>query len=214
MRLNTDNERVFDRIRRHLSGTQRLSDHAEPLMEYCERVIEEGNRKGVLAGTDKDGNPAPTLHYRPVTPGGRKPTVAERLGQHPRKKRGDYAGKGAYKAFRPDVLANNNLSSRAYRQLGGPYLAPRGQFSRIITNLMTAHGRDPSDPNVWFATGAWVEVVTVKGDRFLSYHFDGLVPGTDGAFDLRGIRPDDMKEIERAKHEWAMLTIREIWSAA
>src|SRR5271166_2492250 len=124
--ISSDNERVFDRVVRHLKGTRQLLDHAEPLMKYARLVIEEGNRRGVLEGTDKDGNPAPALHYRPVTPGGKKLTVPQRLGQHPRKRRGDYAGKGWY----PGLRLNNNLTIKEYRQLAGPYLAPRGVLSR------------------------------------------------------------------------------------
>lgn len=170
------------------------------LMESWERIMEEGNRKGVLAGTDKDGISAPPLLYRPVG-GVRKLTVAQRLGQRPNLKRGKYAGTGSS----PGILPNNNLSTSEYRHLAGPRLAPRKQFSRVITNAATGHGRDPDNPYAWFAELAWIDVVNVKGEHFLHYHFDG-----DGQakYDLRGVRPADVEKLRDSLRSWAKLVIR------
>lgn len=196
---------AIGRLKSRLLAIHNMADNLGPLMENWERLIEVGNRKGVLAGTDKDGNPAPTLSYRPFIRLGRKLTVAQRLGQHPNKRRGEYFGRG------PAASGwNNNLSSSEYRKLDGPRLAPRKQFSRVITNFMTGHYRDPSTPSKWVATGAWVDVVNVKGDKFLHYHFDG-----DGQlpYDLRGVRPDDVEQCKQALREWAKLQIRESYKA-
>jgi hypothetical protein len=44
----------------------RLADpDATPLMFAWSRTIEEDNRKGVLAGTDRDGKPLAPVAYRP-----------------------------------------------------------------------------------------------------------------------------------------------------
>jgi len=90
------------------------------LMESWERRLEEGNRKGVLAGLDKDGHPAPKPSYRPVNP--KKLTLSQRLGQRGNLRRGKY---------NPGVGAG--LTTAEYRRLTGPCLAPRKQFSRSIT---------------------------------------------------------------------------------
>lgn len=180
-----------------------IADHAGPLMERWERVIEEDNRQGVLAGLDKDGNPAPPLRYRPKG-NALKLTAAQRLGQRGNKRRGQYMGSG------PAASGwNNNLSTSEYRRLDGPRLAPRRQFSRVITNLVTDHGRDG---NVWFAEGSWLDVVSRKGIRFLRFHFDGSsrLP----KYDLRGVRPAGKAKLLESLVAWAKLEIRERFNKA
>lgn len=186
------------RLQSKLVAISHIADHAGPLMERWERVIEADNRKGVLAGLDKDGNPpGRPLIYRPVGKGV-KLTVAQRLGQSPNKRRGIYMGHGPAASG-----LHNNLATSEYRKLTGPRLAPRRQFSRVITNLRTGHGRDGL---VWYAEGAWLEVVTPKGRHFLHYHFDG-----EGQlrYDLRGVRPEGRRLLLDALREWAKLEIRE-----
>ncbi len=178
-----------------------------PLLEHWERRLEEGNRKGVLAGTDGNGNPMIPVTYRPNGQG-RKLTVAERLGQRPNLRRGKYAGIGAAQG---GLRANNNLTSTAYRQLDGPPLAPRRQFSRVITNAATANYPDVTQHGVWYVELAWGDVVSPKGFRFLPVHFNGLPLGRGGPCkrrDLRGIRPATRELMLRAFRSWAMLTIR------
>ena len=58
-----------------LAGLERLiarvhrleKPDATPLMTTWIKIFEEDNRKGVLAGTDKDGNPMAPVKYRPKT---------------------------------------------------------------------------------------------------------------------------------------------------
>ena len=183
--------------------------YARPLMQSIERRMEEGNRKGILAGLDKDGNPAPALTYRPKN--ARPMTVEERLGQRKNLRRGKYAGTGSYKTF--GVLDNNNLTTKAYRQLDGPRLAPRYQYSRSITNFATSSARLSN--GAWLAVGAWVDVTSKTGYHFLPVHFDGKKLGPNGPsrrYDLRGIRPADMQKIHEDVNNWAKLTIRERWT--
>jgi hypothetical protein len=164
---------------------------ATPLMEEWERIIVEDNRKGVLAGTDKDGKSMDPVTYRPKG-------KAARVGARQRNNaRGVFAGMGIHASG-----LNNNLTSSEYRKLNGPPLAPRRANSRVITNLFTQHGRDPGADNAWFAEGAWVEVEDTKGRPFLQYLFKKR--------DLRGVRPWGMKEAAKALQRWGARLLREM----
>lgn len=135
--------------------------------------------------------------------GARKAAIrAGRRGQLARMKRGIPAGIGPAGGL---VLANNNLSSSQYRLLTGPPLAPRDQFSRVITNFMSDFDKMPS--GVWLATFWWEDVVSVKGIPFLRYHFhgDGHLPIRD----LRGIRPQGREKLVESALNWARVYIHE-----
>ena len=173
-----------------------------PLLEHWERRLEEGNRKGVLAGTDGAGNPMIPVTYRPVGQARKRLTLGERLGQKPNKRRGEYGGIGPAQG---GLLPNNNLTSRAYRQLDGPPLAPRKQFSRVIANAVTGHYPDVTSKGVYYVELAWGEVVSPKGVHFLKFHFNGE---GQPRRDLRGIRPQTRELMLKAFRSWAMLTIR------
>ena len=195
---------VYDR----LISITRISDHAAPLMEHWERIMIADNLEGVLAGTDRMGQPAPPLRYRPKN--GKPMTVAQRLGQHPQIKRGKFYGKGSYSTF--SLQSNNNLKTSEYARLTGPRLAPRFQFSRVISNLQSGFGRrDDRNENRWFAECRWVEVVNKDGDTFLHYHFDGAI-GVNRPYDLRGVRPAGRVKMRVAFREWAMDAVRRLWN--
>ncbi len=179
-----------------------------PLLENWERQLEDGNRKGVLAGTDGAGNPMIPVTYRPVGQVRKKLTLGERLGQRPNKRRGEYGGIGPVQG---GLLANNNLTSQAYRQLDGPPLAPRRQFSRVITNAVTGNYPDVTQRGVYYVELAWGEVVSPKGFHFLPVHFKGLPLGKHGPSikrDLRGVRAADKEKMLKSLRSWCMLTIR------
>jgi len=197
-----------DAVRRKIKSCVPTNQDRADIMEHWERLIEEDNREGVLKGEDRYGIPMHPVTYRPVRPGVRL-TVGQRLGQHPRKQRGRYAGLGKYANY--GILPNNNLRSSEYRLLDGPPLAPRRQFSRVISNLATGNGYDPVNPSRWFATGAWGEVVSVKGVHFLPYHFKG-----EGQLqrDLRGVRPEGLKRMRESAYQWAKLLVRRLYGAA
>jgi hypothetical protein len=203
-----------ERIRRRLAAIEHVIDHAGPLMEHWERLMEEGNRRGVLEGTDKDGGVMLAATYRPTATQKRaiyagtakpvRPTLAQRLGQHPRKMRGDFFG------FGPAVSGlNNNLTSAEYRRLDGPPLAPRRQFSRVITNFET-FSFQPEEHGYWLVTGSWKQVVSPTGYHFLPDLFDGKSP-QPGPRDLRGVRPDDLRKMKATILPWAELTVGELW---
>lgn len=167
----------LDRI---AAGLRALGDFdATPLMLAWELIIEQDNRTGILRGLDKDGMPMIPVKYRPRPPGPVKPTKAQRAGARANAKRGVFQGFGHFGAG-----LHGNLLSAEYRLLGGPPLAPRGPFSRVITNLKTGHGRDGAR---WYAMGYWEEVISDKLIPFLRFHFDGT--GRLPRRDLRGVRP-------------------------
>jgi len=127
-----------------------------------------------------------------------------RRGQAASAKKGRFAG---LTGIGPDwVERNNNLTHAEYQLLSGPPLAPRGQFSRVITNLKTAFTGPPYGEPAWMAIGAWDEVVDIHGQQFLKYHFEGI-----GQIqrDLRGVRPAGMAKAMDAMRNWARLMIRE-----
>jgi hypothetical protein len=191
---------------------------ATPLMLSWMKIGEEDNRRGILAGLDKDGIPMVPVKYRPIAPGpyrvnvivkgkGVKQLNAEmkrfRLGQKASLRAGAFAGRSG---IGPGwVGRNNNLTTAEYQVLGGPPLAPRDQFSRVITNYKADYARLPSGN--WATTFFWDEVVSPKGVDFLKYHFDGA--GRLPRRDLRGIRPEGRQEALRALQNWARLAIRE-----
>jgi hypothetical protein len=202
----------LDRLVNRLTMLQ--SPDAVPLMQTWMQVIQEDNRKGVLAGTDKDGGYMIGVTYRPKGPTvGIKAKSASRFRNNAKAggKAGHFAGFGIHVAG-----LNNNLSRGEYEQLTGPPLAPRGQFSRVITNLKTGFERS-SDWLEWRAYGFWDEVVDAKGRPFLHAHFEGL--GHLPIRDLRGVRPEGREKARRAAIAWMSDQIRiaasgAFWNAA
>jgi hypothetical protein len=195
----------FDRI---LGRLRKLTNPgaAMPLLMFTwMRIINADNIRGVMAGLDKDNVPMIPVTYRPIGEE-LKPTKEQRNAAHPRKKRGKFAGFGPHAAG-----FNNNLTYDEYVRLGGPPLAPRGAFSRVITNLMMGFRR--IDNTKWMAFGEWMEVVSVKNKEFLSAHFKGAAVGRNHSVrlpvrDLRGVRPEGVKEAREAAREWMSDQIR------
>lgn len=182
-----------------VSGLDRLHERfrrlanpdATPLMKTFMDIIDDDNRRGILAGTDKDGNPLVAVTYRPK-PSALRLTAQQKNNPKRGARRGAFAGLGQQPAG-----LNNNLSSSEYRRLSGPPTAPRGAFSRVITNLKTEFGRIST--HVWEAIGYWDQVVNRQGKTFLHYLFQGQ--GRFGAIparDLRGVRPEGVRKAREA----------------
>lgn len=195
-------------------GLRKLGDpDATDLMVTWMNVIDDDNRKGILAGLDKDGVPMAPVTYRPraYSPIKRlKPTKEQRLGQRANAKRGAYIF-----GSRLAEEGYGNLTSAEYRMLGGPPLAPRGQFSRVVTNLKTTYGRTGPLDMQWYAAGYWDEVLDRQGKPFLQYHFNGSTGGgkrrnvTLPKRDLRGVRPGGIEKAMKAMAAWARLLLRQ-----
>lgn len=181
--MHIDNLGALDRLSARF---RRLKDpDATALMVSWMQVIRDDNKRGVLAGTDKDGNPLAPVTYRPVG-AGVKPS--RRVGQ-----------------FIPLVAANfGNLTSSEYRLLAGPPLAPRGKSSRVISNLLTEYGKG-STAGTWEAFGYWDQVVSRQGSQFLQYHFHGI---GQKKRDLTGVRPEGIEAAKKRAVNWMMDMVR------
>jgi hypothetical protein len=183
-----------------------------PLLVSWTQLIADDNRNGVLAGLDKDGLPMAPVTYRPVEDTGKRINIAAkessrlRLGQHHARKRDLLFG-----GMGPAASGlHNNLTSSEYRRLDGPPLAPRSQFSRVITNLRLGQPIKEAE-NRWIAFCYWDEVVSTSGFSFLTVHFDGLPLGRNGPSikrDLRGVRPEGKQRCRAALREWTIDMIR------
>jgi len=192
--------RIRERLRRV------ANPDATKLMVSWEKIIDDDNRRGILDGLNKDGVPMPPVTYRPRPTGPLKATRVQKNNPKKGARRGHFAG------FGPAVSGlHNNLTSAEYRRLGGPPLAPRGAFSRVITNLKFRSGRVSA--MVWQAIGYWDQVVSTKGVPFLQAHFDGARAGKRRRVklprrDLRGVRPGGLEKARRALRAWALDLIR------
>jgi hypothetical protein len=174
--------------------------------------MQDDNREKVLAGQDKDGNPLAPVTYRPVEDTEKHIDIRTasssrlRLGQHHARKRDLLFG-----GMGPAASGlHNNLTSSEYRRLDGPPLAPRSQFSRVITNLRLGQPIKEAE-NRWIAFCYWDEVVSTSGFSFLTVHFNGEPLGRNGPSikrDLRGVRPVGMEKCRNALREWALDAIR------
>jgi hypothetical protein len=150
------------------------------LLLTFESIIESDNRSGVLAGLDKDGQPLLPVTYRPR---GQAVNIRSREAESKRLRNGarGNARKGTMGGFGPMAAGlHNNLSHAEYLRLAGPPLAPRSAFSRVITNLVTAHITNFAT-KIHKALGAWKGVVSVTGFPFLAALF--------AKRDIRGVRP-------------------------
>ena len=205
-------DRVQERLRK-LTGEQ-FESQIPTLMASWQDVIRTDNRDGILAGLDKDGNPIQAVTYRPVADKGKRINARGRSDAAVRMRHGQagnrtknlvFAGTGPHAAG-----LHNNLTSSEYRKLDGPPLAPRYQFSRVISNLRTDAAQwykdEASSVNRWVAFAYWDEVVARDGvTKFLVYHFDGEPLGRGGPSivrDLRGVRPDGMRRAQDVLRAW------------
>lgn len=189
------------RIQARLRAIGKPSDTALSRLGIAwSKIIVGDNTRGVMAGLDKDGRPMEPVKYRPrPTLTILKPTAAQRNTASRRARTGQFAGHGPAAAG-----LNNNLTPREYGRLAGPPLAPRGRFSRVITNLRTQFGR--LSATAFQAIGYWDQVVSTKGVPFLLAHFEGR--GRLPKRDLRGVRPEGVAKARTALRAWAIDFIR------
>jgi hypothetical protein len=184
---------------RRLRNLEAALDNPRGLMVSWMKILDDGNRRGILKGLGGDGAPLRPVTYRPVGSKGAGLSASQRNLANLRTRRGAHAGTGMHAAG-----LHNNLTPAEYRRLGGPPLAPRGAFSRVITNFAVDYDRLRA--YVWQVTYFWRDVVNTKGVSFLRYHFEGT--GRLPRRDLRGIRPDDRALASRAAKNWLKDQVR------
>ena len=198
---------AIDRLRARLARVESSLLNPQPLLVSMMKIIVEDNRRGVLAGTDKDGGYMLAVTYRPV--GKAKGTTAARRNlANGRLRKSSFAGLGIHAAG-----LHNNLTREEYERLGGPPLAPRRASSRVITNLETGWQR--SSDREWEAYGYWDEVVCTRGVPFLHAHFTGASTGRGHRVhlptrDLRGVRPEGRELARRATIAWMRDVLRAV----
>lgn len=165
-------------------------DAVLPLLEVFEKIIVEDNRRGVLNGLDRQGNPVVPVKYRTG--------VAVPI----RARRGDRYGTIRGRA-KPGV--DENLTSSEYKRLTGPPLAPRRARSRIIQNLVTRHDKTARG---WEAVGAWKDATNSSGQPLFPPHFKGR--GRLPKRDMAGVRPQGRREAREATKLWARHYLRTV----
>ena len=183
-----------------MAGLRQLGDFdATSLMKSWMKIVDDDNRSGILLGLDAQGVMMTPVTYRPVAPP-KKPAASQKMGKRANVKKGEYQGFGPLASG-----LHGNLTSAEYRLLGGPPLAPRGQFSRVITNFQTDYAR--LRPGYWQVTFWWENVVSNEGRSFLRYHFTGgkHLPRRD----LRGIRPTGLARCAEALQAFASDLLRQ-----
>lgn len=159
---------VADRFRR-------VADPANPrastALADCTREILADNRRGLLAGLDADGNPAPPLKSRAEI---RRPGPGQR----------SFAFKAATaRRFAPKRPAR----FAAYQQTAGrgPRLVPRGARSRAIADLKP--GRPIPDAKGWRLVAQWV------GIPWIAYHLSGSTRLP--RYNVRGVRVEGRRSM-------------------
>jgi hypothetical protein len=210
MSFTADSLLVPGRIKARLARIANLDP--TPILVSWTLIMQDDNREKVLAGQDKDGKPLYPVTYRPVEDAAKRINIRSkeasrlRLGQHHARKRDLLFG-----GMGPAASGlHNNLTSSEYRRLDGPPLAPRYQFSRVITNLRLGQPIKEAE-NRWIAFCYWDEVVSTKGFSFLPVHFNGEPLGKNGPSivrDLRGVRPEGKQRCRTALRAWAIDLIR------
>lgn len=165
-----------------------------PVLNQWRQFIIEGNRRGVLSGVDGHDQAAPPLQYRNGS------------GRKTKNRQVPDFGTTTFQLHETgpfQVLPNDNLTTKEYRKLTGPRLAPRGELSRSIKALGTII-ESPAD-GVWRVVGAW-DVFSVKGVKFLPFHFDGA--GRLPKYDLRPVRPKDLEMCGNALRAYIQTILR------
>jgi hypothetical protein len=178
----------FDTETAFVSSLATVHNYVGSLMVSWANTLVQDNRKGVLAGRDKDDQPVVATSYRTsfTQAGYDRPTyvkfVPNPFGGPDWKT--NVSGMPR-EGFKPGP--SGNLTTKQYRQQSGPPLAPRGMASRIISNYLIS----PLEfGNGQFGVeGRWTSVESKNGTPFLPFHFNStLVSSTQHSlFGIVGI---------------------------
>jgi hypothetical protein len=166
-------EGSFDGVRRFSATLTTIEDFVGPLMVAWAKVLVEDNRKGVLAGRDKNDTVVMKTHYRTsfVQAGYDRPTYVKGVVNPAGDRswlvniRGNMDSPG-YKGG-----SSHNLKTSEYKKMSGPPLAPRGMASRIISNYVVSPIFETGGR--YGVEGGWNDVTGRNGYPFLYAHFNG-----------------------------------------
>lgn len=170
-------EGTFDGTHAFVASLATVEKYVGSLMQSWANVLLEDNRKGVLAGKDKDDKLVTATLYRNSfsQAGYDRPTYVKFV-PNP-------FGPVAWKTnitgiespgYKPG--SSENLTTKQYKALSGPPLAPRGMASRIISNYQTYPVS--GEGGEFGVEGKWDDVVSKKNVSFLPFHFSGNVVST------------------------------------
>lgn len=172
-----------------------IENYIGPLMMAWAKVLIEDNRKGVLAGLDKDDQPVQRTSYRRsfTQASYDRPTYVKTV-MNP------FGGDdwkvnvsgGHEPGYKPGP--SHNLTTKQYQAQSGPPLAPRGMASRIISNYTIA----PifASGGHYGVEGGWDDVLNKAGKPFLPAHFEGTGANRGG----NSVNWHPMKGVGRGKN--------------
>lgn len=172
------NDASFSRVFKTLFRLETIKDYSAPLIEAWSKILIEDNRRGVMTGTDGDGNPMKPTKYRKsltqTAPGRSADAFFNASGEAFSNMEGEREFFFANLSGGPGVGhkpgTGDNLTTREYQKMTGPPLAPRGAASRVISNYTV---EPVTDGNTIGVEGGWDDVVSKKGVEFLPFHFHG-----------------------------------------
>lgn len=178
----------FSRAFETMARLETIQSYAGPLLTAWAAVLIEDNRRGVMTGTDGDGRPIKPTKYRnsivSTAAGGAgdkffdwsgrafdfNPATADSASTFFGANFANLSGSetGPMGGYKPGPGAN--LTTKEYRRMTGPPLAPRGPASRVISNYVV---EVMAGTNLVGVEGGWNDVVSKKGVEFLPFHFSG-----------------------------------------
>ena len=171
---------TFDGTQAFVASLSTVENYVGSLMGSWANVLVEDNRKGVLAGTDKDDRPVAATIYRNsfAQAGYDRPTYVKFVpnpfgGVDWQTNVTGAEGPG----YKPG--STQNLTTKQYKALSGPPLAPRGMASRIISNYQIE--AVSGEGGEFGVEGGWDDVVSKNNVSFLPFHFSGNVVASTSA---------------------------------
>lgn len=152
-------------------------NYVGPLLNAWNEVLLEDNRRGVMQGQQGDGTAMVATKYRTgftqIGAGSGDDLFFDAQG----KSFSNFESAGMFHfgslggigpGFKPSP--SDSLTTKQYKQMSGPPLAPRGAASRVISNYRINILTSSNQVGV---EGGWDDVFSKKGVPFLPFHFFG-----------------------------------------
>jgi hypothetical protein len=167
--------------------SQMVTLDLKPLLEKGEEILREGNREGLIAGTDHSGTRLKTT-WRETHPENHWMRAS-----------------GVAKASRKGQY----FLAKGYHEAGkGRPLVPNEEMSRAITHVRTDHGQ-PSEHTysviLWWDGAGFT---TEQGDHILDLHASPRAGARYPRRDIQGVRPETVKKFEEAAKAYITAAIK------